>query len=476
MRGRNAAVASAGLFTAALAALAASAPPATPPRTASAQLRPAPPRTIVLVTVDTLRADTLSQAGYPLPTTPFLDRVARQGVVFSRSYATSSWTPPTMASLFTGTYPTTHGVVSGEITERRVLRQPVLPASLTTLAEAAKRSGYTTLGVASNRHLVRDLGFAQGFDRFSDPPDFRNGEAVNLEVRRLFAEEFGPGWRAVWRDRPLLLWVHYFDPHDPYVPNPAWLAKHPAPAAASGQDSPARLTMREMKRRFPSPDAALARAIRPFYDGEVNRVDQLVETLWRDLALTDDTLFLFTADHGEEIVDHGGLGHSQSLYEELVRVPLLFHWPRGLPGGVRIDTPVSAVDLLPTLLDLIGTDPPPALPGRSLAPLWLRTDVAPRPVFLELSPPKPSRLAVVDGSWKLIVDPADRNAAELYELATDPGETKNLAAVEVERLRAMKEALRAWRRALPLAPDRDIRESRDRELIDQLKSLGYLGN
>lgn len=449
------------------------APPAPP--AAAAERRPGAPSTIVLVTVDTLRADRLSYAGYSLPTTPFLDRVARQGVVFSRSYATSSWTPPTMASLFTGTYPTTHGVVSGEIAERRVLRQPVLPASLTTLAEAAKRAGYTTLGVASNRHLVRDLGFAQGFDRFFDPPDFRNGEAVNLEARRLLEEEFGPGWRALWRGRPVLLWVHYFDPHDPYLPYPPWLASHPPPAAASGEASPARLTMRELKRRYPTPDAALAEAIRPFYDGEVHRLDALVAALWRDLGLTDDTLFVLTADHGEEIVDHGGLGHSQSLYEELVRVPLLLHWPRSLPSGVRIDTPVSAVDLLPTLLDLVGSEVPPTLPGRSLAPFWRGAAAEPRPVFLELHPPKPQRLALVEGTWKLIVDPADRDHAELYDLVRDPGETKNLAAAESDRLRAMRERLRAWRRALPLAPDREIRESEDPGLIEQLKALGYLG-
>lgn len=474
MRSLSSAVARWSALAAASAALAAG--PATPVPAAAPAHPIAAPRTIVLVTVDTLRADTLSSAGYPLPTTPFLDRVARQGVVFDRSYATSSWTPPTMASLFTGTFPTTHGVVSGEIAERRVLRQPVLPASLTTLAEAAKRAGYATLGVASNRHLVRDLGFAQGFDHFFDPPDFRNGDAINLEARRLLVEAFGPGWRSLWRNRPLLLWVHYFDPHDPYVPFPPWLARHPAPAAPGGETFPARLTMREMKSRFPRPDAELARAIRPFYDGEVNRVDRLVEALWRDLGLSDDTLFVFTADHGEEIADHGALGHSHSLYEELVRVPLLFHWPRGLPAGVRIETPVSSVDLLPTLLDLIGAESLPALPGRSLAPLWRRTDVAPRPVFLELSPPKPYRLAVVDGSWKLIVDPGDRNAAELYELTSDPGETRNLAAAETERLRAMKDKLRAWRRALPLAPDREIRENRDQELIEQLRSLGYLGD
>jgi len=453
------------------AVLAAEVPAAAPAKSAP----PAgAPSAIVLVTIDTLRADTLSFAGYPLPTTPFLDRVAAQGVVFDRAYSTSSWTPPAMASIFTGAYPTTHGVVSGEISERRILRQPVLPESLLTIAEAAKRAGYATVGVASNRHLARALGFAQGFDRYFDPPDFRNGEAVNLEVARLFGEEFGPAWRTQWRTRPTLLWVHYFDPHDPYVPEPAWLSRFPSPAPPGSPQSPARLTMREIKRRFPNPDASLARAIRPYYDGEVHRTDRIVEKLWRELAPTDDTLLVVTADHGEEIVDHGGLGHSQSLYEELVRVPLLFCWPKALPHGSRIDTPVSVVDLLPTLLDLLGAEAPAALPGRSLAPLWRGDAAETRSVFLELNPPKPHRLAIVEGSWKLVVDPANRDASELFDLARDPGEARNLATSEPERLRAMRERLRAWRRSLPVAPDREIRESQDQELIEQLKALGYL--
>ncbi len=456
---------------------------ATKPRPGADSVDSRAPRAIVFVTVDTLRADTLSHAGYPLPTTPFLDRIASEGISFSRAYSTSSWTPPTMASIFTGMYPSTHGVVSGEISERRILRQPILPESLTTIAEAAKRTGYTTLGVASNRHLAKELGFAQGFDRFYDPPSFEDGATVNAEARRLLAQEFGPDWPTAWRSRPLLLWLHYFDPHDPYVPYPPWLARFPSQAPSRGALSPARTTMRELKRRFPTPDADLARAIRPFYDGEVHRTDRLIESLWNELAPDDDVLFVFTADHGEEIADHGGLGHSQSLYEELVRAPLLLHWPRGLPAGVRIETPVSLIDLLPTLLDLLGAAPEAALQGRSLTPLWRPASAGELPtpspaghppVFLELHPPKPLRLAMVEGSWKLIVDPADRDAVELYDLASDPGEVKNLATAERSRVAAMQESLRAWVRALPKAADTRILERSDEELIEQLKALGYL--
>lgn len=432
------------------------------------------PRAILLVTVDTLRADAVTFDGGSAPTTPFLARLADEGTSFDRAYATSSWTPPSMASIFTGVHGPTHGVVSGEISEQRVLRQPVLPASLTTLAEAARAAGYSTLGVPSNRHLARELGFAQGFDRYADADSFLGGTAVNERLRALLREELGDSWATAWREHALFVWLHYFDPHDPYVPYEPWLARNAPGARSGGARSPARKVMRDLRRLFPAPDAALAEAIWPLYRSEVARVDDLLAALWRELAPDDDTLVLFTADHGEEIVDHGGLGHSQSLYEELVRVPLVARWPRGIPAGRRITTPVSLVDLLPTLLDWMGAPRPPEIAARSWARLW-RAETAAKPVvFLELYPPKPHRLAVVEGDWKLIVDPADRTRIELYDLARDPREKTNRAAEEGARVKAMRDHLRSWFRALPKAPDREIRESSDQKLIEQLRALGYI--
>ena len=454
--------------------------PQAPPGPA-ASAAPLRPSAIVFVTVDALRADRLSFDGYRLPTTPFLDRLASEGVVFDRAYATSSWTPPTMASIFTGVPPMTHGVVSGEIVDTKAVRQPILPESLSTIAELVGQSGYRTLGVASNRHLALDLGFGQGFDRYFDPPTFLNAPVVNDKARQLLTAEYGADWRRTWHGRPLFLWLHYFDPHDPYFPYAPWIAAQAPGADADGPRSPAQLVMRDLRQRFPRPDAALAEAIRPFYDSEIRRTDQLLAELWNELEPDGNVLFIFTADHGEEMVEHGGLGHSQSLYDELTRIPLLFWWPRGLPGGVRIAQPVSALDILPTILDLLGQPAPAGLAGRSLAPLW-RGDGAGgsgaerRPVFLELAPPKPFRWAVVDGDRKLILDPASPATPELYDLASDPGERANLAArepAEVERLRAL---LRTWARQNPRAPDQRTRDRLDDDLRKELEALGYLGS
>ncbi|MEO8196307.1 MAG: sulfatase [Thermoanaerobaculia bacterium] len=475
----NRCAAVAGLLLCALASQLRAAPsPAAPPHPAPPPLRPS---AIVLVTVDALRADRVSFDGYRLPTTPFLDRLAKEGVVFERTYATSSWTPPTMASIFTGVPPMTHGVVSGEIVDTKALRQPMLPESLSTIAELVRQDGFRTLGVASNRHLALDLGFGQGFDRYFDPPTFLNAPVVNDKARMLLAAEYGTDWRQTWRSRPLFLWLHYFDPHDPYFPYEPWIAAHAPAADADGPRSPAGLVMRDLRQRFPQPDAALAEAIRPFYDSEVRRTDQLLGDLWKELGPDGNVLFIFTADHGEEIVDHGGLGHSQSLYDELTRIPLFFWWPRGLPAGVRIAQPVSALDILPTILDLLGQAAPAGLAGRSLAPLWRGTakdekGAEHRPVFLELAPPKPFRWAVVDGARKLIVDPAAPERPELYDLSIDPGEMANLAArepAEVERLRGL---LRTWARQNPRAPDQRTRDRLDDDLRQELEALGYLGS
>ena len=471
--------AAAGLLLVALASELWSAPAPTTP--AEPEPPPLRPSAIVLVTADALRADRVSFDGYRLPTTPFLDRLAAEGVVFERAYATSSWTPPTMASLFTGVPPMTHGVVSGELVDTKAVRQPMLPESLSTIAELVGKSGFRTLGVASNRHMAIDLGFSQGFDRYFDPPTFLNAPVVNDKARMLLTAEYGADWRQSWRSRPLFLWLHYFDPHDPYFPYAPWIAAHAPGADADGPRSPAKLVMRDLRQRFPRPDAALAEAIRPFYDSEIRRTDQLLADLWQELGPDGNVLFIFTADHGEELADHGWLGHSQSLYEELARIPLFFWWPRGLPAGVRIAQPVSALDVLPTILDLLGEPAPPGLAGSSLAPLWRGAAAGvkaaeSRPVFLELAPPKPFRWAVIDGDRKLILDPASPKTPELYDLKADPGERSNLAAREPAEVERLRDLLRTWARRNPRAPDQRTRDRLDDDLRKELEALGYLGS
>jgi arylsulfatase A-like enzyme len=430
----------------------------------------------VLVTVDTLRADAVSFNGYTKPTTPFLDSLALEGVSFSRAYAASSWTPPSMASLFTGVAPASHGITFGDMAVMSPVGLPILSESFRTLAETLRSAGYVTVGISSNLHLLRELGFAQGFDLYSNPTSFVTAAVVNSQARCQLKTWFGEGWRSAWKHKPLFLWLHYFDPHDPYLPYKRWMDRY-APGHGVGKDSPANLAMRSLKDRFPVPNAALAAEIRPIYDSEVARVDEHIRQVWVELGLDEDVLFILTSDHGEEIVDHGALGHSQSLYEELVRVPLLIRWPRRLARGLKLDRPVQAVDLYPTLVELLGLDRPAGLQGQSLAP-WLLGQAGPpeaRPVFCQLSPPKPHLTAVCDGRWKLIRSEKDPAETELYDLEADPHERDNRAAQNPEVVRRLAAALQSWRKALPPAPQVQTFAMTDAEMLEQLKALDYLG-
>jgi arylsulfatase A-like enzyme len=453
-------------------AFAAAAPAAEPAPAAP----PAPrrPSAIVLVTVDTLRADAVSFAGYGLPTTPFLDGLAREGVVFTHAYAPSSWTPPSMASIFTGLDPSSHGVTRGALVAGEASEHVVLADELTTIAESRRARGRTTVGIASNRHLTRALGFAQGFDHFHDPTAFLPAPTLMLRTRELFATAFGPQWRTAWRRDPTFLWLHFFDPHDPYLPNDAWLDRHSPRRPDRSLGPPARLVMRELKRRFPRPGPEVGTLLRPLYDGEVARFDDHLRQLWEELGADDDVLLVVTSDHGEELAERGALGHSHSLYDELVRVPLLVRWPRGLPGGRRIEAPVSVSDLAAAIAALDGDELTGADRDRAL-PRWLTDPAAAagRPVFLELHAPKPDLRAVRDGSWKLIAAAAGTRA-ELYDLAADPGERRDLAAAHPDVVARLRAELDRWRSSLPAPPPIRLYTSPDVELTRQLRSLGYV--
>lgn len=434
------------------------------------------PSVVVLVSVDTLRADFVSFDGHSPQTTPFMDSLARDGVVFTQAYSTSSWTPPAMGSLLTGLYPTSHGVTTGNIQNLNRIVQPPLPNALTTLAEVFHQAGYTTIGVPANRHLMASLGFAQGFDDYYRQAAFRPAPGVNREVRRQLEKAFGPLWRYNWKQGKVFLWIHYFDPHDPYRPNLSWLDRYAPEYRRNPSAFPANMVMAELHKRFPQPDAAVAAKIRPLYEGEVAYWDRQFSILARELGLdADNVLLAFTADHGEEIAEHGNLGHSQSLHEELVRIPLLIRWPAGLPRGKRITAPVSLIDVYPTLVRLAGLHVPAAVQGRSLAAEMRGSKPDPkRPVFMELLPPKPHLLAMRAGRWKLIRSLDADRTVNLYDLSSDPGEHHDIAATHGALVRSLQRRLAAWYKALPPAPYQAPVPLTNKKIEKELRSLGYI--
>jgi len=450
----------------------------------------APPRSnVLLIVIDTLRADHLGAYGYARPTSPRLDALASSGVRFANARATSSWTLPSVASILTGLYPAAHGVE---------LNTSSIASDLPTMPEAFRGAGYVTGAVSANPAFVTPLqGMAQGFDHFIvlHGPPAKRATSINTapadpwlrsSVRVATADRVTAAalhWIAGHSSgpAPFFLYVHYFDPHAAYFPPTKYAARfgvapdHPLFGAAQwplllAPEAPAS-----------AEDLATLVAL---YDGEIAFTDAAIGRLLEGIRArsTRPTMVVLTGDHGEEFGDHGGVQHGRTLWDELLRVPLVVAGP-GIPHGSVVTAPVSLVSLWPTLAELTDVRPPtPTRPDApSLAGLLRGTAPprAPQRLFADLEARFPRdrlvhRHAVVFGSWKLTVG-ADRRA-NLYDLETDPGEHRDLVAAEHGRERLLQTFLRvhntaasAARAAVPPATITLTPERRDR-----LKALGYL--
>jgi arylsulfatase A-like enzyme len=429
---------------------------------------------VVLISVDTLRADALGAYGGPLPT-PAFDALARQGVLFERVLAPSSATAPSHATLFSGRDVLRHGVITNG---------QDLPERFGSIATAFRSRGYATAAFVSSFVLHRRFGWDAGFDHY-DSEFSENRASLRREMPGF--EDFLPGveveggfdrrgedttraardWLAT-APEPFFLFVHYFDPHNPYTP--------PWPYPGRVREFPVDLAGRGASDISP---ARLERLIR-MYQAEVLYVDDAIGELVA--ALDADgrgarTLLAVTADHGEGLGQHGWLLHGLHLYGEQVRVPLLLRWPGQLPAGVRLSTPIGLVDVAPTLADLSGVELAGPVDGRSLAPA-VRSGSEPeiRPLFgyrqkLARLPGRArgEKFSVSDARLRYI-----RSAGageELYDLEADPGETRNLVAREAAGLDRMRTHLDRHLAAFPTPPD--LPELSD-ETRRGLEALGYV--
>jgi arylsulfatase A-like enzyme len=439
------------------------------------------PAAVVLVVVDTLRADMVSFGGHHLRTTPFIDRLARRGVVFTAAYAPSSWTVPSMASLHTSLHPASHGIVSGFVRQDgsdEVARQQVLGDSFVTLAEAFGNSGYKTVGVAANRHLAAKLGFGQGFDVYYEEADFIHAAKTFNQVAETHLERaFGQDWPSAWIEQRPFVWLHYFDPHAPYIPRLPWVRVFADDYVAFPETYPANLTPRQLRERFPAPGVEYRDCALPLYESEIAYFDDRLRRLAEKLGVEQkDVLLVFTSDHGEEFAEHGALGHWSSLHEELVRVPLVFYWPRGIRQGARVDQPVSLLDVYPTLVELAGLEPAPGLQGQSLVPL-LRGDGdgdSERELLFQLDPPRPVIKALRAGRWKLIRPAGALSEPLLFDLDDDPGEQRDVAREYPAVTERLERRLGDLLGALPPAPAAELTIEPDPDRRRQLEELGYL--
>jgi arylsulfatase A-like enzyme len=414
----------------------------------------APPN-VLLIVIDTLRADRLGSYGYELrDTSPRIDEFGRSAVRFQRAYAAAAWTRPSVASILTGLQPAAHG--ANTIRNR-------LDLEVETLAESLRAAGFATGGVVSNAHLLRRIGFAQGFDLWSQT---QAQGARHISSAGVTDEAIGMLDELVAGGRPWFLFVHYFDPHYAYLDHDG-LDFAPAEADTLSGDE----EMTELEKSIAGWSQADLDFVTGRYDEEIRFTDRAIGELLdrvREYDALDRSWIVITADHGEEFGDHGSIGHG-NLHDEVIRVPLLIRPPGGAERRA-VEQPVSLLALVPTLLEVTGV--PHAAAGYDAASLagWLVPGLeppAPQPLFSELK----GERAIIEGDYKLILE-TKRRRARLYDLVADPAERRDIAETEprIRRRLARLYALRAERVQRREASRYEL----DEEQRELLRDLGYL--
>jgi len=428
---------------------------------------------VVIVVVDTLRADGLGLYGYRRETSAALDDWAERGAVFEHAFTTAPWTLPSVASLFTGRYPAAHGSGRAKIPvadgrSRRVFVS--LDPSVPRLAAILSAAGYDTAAFVTNTFLRPGFGLTDGFDTYDHERNRSVGKRrADVMVDRALAwiDERAP-------DTPWFLVLHLLDPHQPYDPPPVSAGRFTGDyrGALESPIGPESGLVRRVKRGVIELDAADRAFVRAVYDEEVAFVAEQTARLLDGLAerrVLDRGLVLLTADHGEEFFDHGALEHGHTLYQELLRVPFVF-WGRGVRAGSRAE-PVSLVDVVPTILEAIGMTSPAGVDGVSLWPLLADRGEAgaSRVLIAENSLYGHQRRAVIEWPWKLIVN-VERPDVALYHLERDPEEREDLAAAHPEIVARLEAALDE--RAPPALEQAPV--ELDAETRRELRALGYL--
>jgi len=424
---------------------------------------------IVLITIDTLRADHLSCYGYQRKTSPNIDNIARKGILYTNAIATSPWTSPSMASIMTSLYPISHGVKHGFIKSGKVYKQEILNEEIDTLAEILKNHGYTTFGAVANVHMVKELGFAQGFDYYYCE-DFDDASVINDVIF---------SWKdKIKKSKKFFLWVHYFDPHDYYHARSPWINDYAAELWIGNTDL-SKKTMVELKKLIPIFEKKMSALeyLIALYDSEISYVDYHIGHLIYKLELDKSSLIIITSDHGEEFLDHGSLGHSHTLYQELIRVPLIIKLPFNFKDYVNkvVDESVSIIDIMPTILGLLGITAPSEIKGKNLLEKKkLLQGQKHNCLFSELSKRKILK-TILRKNWKYVYNYWTQKA-ELYNITKDHKELKNLISQETSIAKELKRELLTWVLTSPKAPSIKRKVKPAKEIEDKLKALGYISN
>jgi arylsulfatase A-like enzyme len=468
------------------------------------------PQGVILVWADTLRRDHLGAYGYGRPTTPVLDGLAREGVLFDDCVGQATWTKVATPSLFTSLYPTAHGV--HDFMDR-------LPSSALTLAEAYREAGYATLSMSSILFTGRFSNLHQGFEEVHEGtslPDPNSSKTAREYVDRLLP------WLEAHRETPFFVFFHISDPHDPYRPAPPYDTMWADGARSEEHERRGKELrkviadplLRNMGSAVPTREDLVKAGLDPeayvghdrdWYDGSIRGLDaemgRLAERL-RDMGLDRRTVLVFTGDHGEEFLEHGRMLHGQSVYGELSNMALFFWGPGIVPAGAKVGATVQTIDLMPTLLELSRLPVTPGLQGKSLLPLlagarpsgpdavhadaggWTeRPAITEKAVTVDGGSPPPrdtESVSVVFQGYKLIHNtkrPAGRPEFELFDHRKDPLDRTDVAAQHPEVVERLRRELDAWRKtvgAAKLKPDAEAGQALSKEELERLRALGYV--
>lgn len=421
------------------------------------------PHPIIIVNIDTLRADHLGLYGYKRPTSPRLDAFAQEAIVFEWAFSQAPNTPPSQTSILTGLYPSTHGMVQDE---------DKVPDEAVTLAEALKEHGFTTVAFHDGGYMSNAFNMGQGFETY----DNNKGKGL---------ASIGPkaiSWLREHHQEPFLLMIHTYDVHTPYAPPAPFdglflegLAE-PTPGfePTSQQLEEVRLSKyTDTLIQLADNDLEYAKAL---YDGGIRYVDEwfgeFMEVI-RELELDQRAVIVVISDHGEEFQEHGSVLH-EKLYATVTHVPWMIRLPRGRSAR-RVDRVVETIDLLPTLLSLVGAPIPDGVQGASLVP-WLEGsgEAGPEVAFGE-SPFFGERRFVATPEYRLLLTVRDQSS-ELYRYREDPLEQNDLAMDLEAKTETLEQLLSRWEVAMSAtgALSSSQTEELDSETLDELRALGYI--
>lgn len=481
--------------------------PAEPVRAAEVLGSPEAPQGVILIMIDTLRKHHTSLYGYDRETTPTLAKMADEGVLFLDNISQATWTKVATPSIMTSLYPQSHTVFDAPNR---------LPAAAHTVAEVYREGGYATVSICSNGFTGRSTNLHQGFEEVHESGSL-NLQGSSKTSRP--AVDHAVDWLDRHKDSPFFMYLHLYDPHSNFEPRPPYNTMWADPEMKDEHEEQRKKALDYAKskgesRQFnhlPEPQDLEATGTdvkawmefeKSWYDGSIRGMDseiaRLLERL-RSLGIAEDTLIAFVGDHGEELHDHGKMGHGFAAYGEISNVTMMLYRLGGLPSGVRVDTTTRSIDLMPTLLNLSGLPVPEGAQGRSLLPLiaghmggrtgeealaaavelgWEVRPAVTEEHKRDLKDDKDNEsFAVVFEGWKLIhnTKTTTKPEFELFDHAKDPLDANDLAAANPEMIEKLKTELSYWRREVTdAALPEDSSEGMSSEELEKLRSLGYI--